>query len=305
VNTNNTAPCNDGNACTINDTCASGSCVSGAPLVCNDGNGCTDDSCNPASGCIYTNNTAPCSDGNACTTNDTCGGGTCVSGAPLICNDGNGCTDDSCNPASGCIYTNNSAPCSDGNACTTNDTCAGGTCVGGAPPDCNDGNGCTDDTCSPAVGCINTNNTAPCSDGNTCTAPDVCGGGSCISGPPVYSFGGFQQPVDNPPTINVGKAGRTYPVKWQLPLCSGGYVNRLSAVLYNPLRLRQVNCDNNSPVDTLETDTPGATTLTYDTGSNSYHYNWQTSSTFANKCYELLLELDNGTTQIARFSFTK
>jgi len=117
----------------------------------------------------------------------------------------------------------------------------------------------------------------------------------------VYSFGGFQQPVDNPPTVNIGKAGRTYPVKWQLPLCSGGYVSRLSAVVYNPLRVRQVNCDNNSPVDTLETDTPGSTTLTYETGSNSYHYNWQTSSTFANKCYELLLELDNGTTQTARF----
>jgi hypothetical protein len=121
----------------------------------------------------------------------------------------------------------------------------------------------------------------------------------------VYSFGGFLPPVDNLPTINVGKAGRTYPIKWQLPLCAGGYVGRLNAVLYNPLRIRQIACDTSAPQDALPSDTPGSSGLTYDVGSNQYHYNWQTNSTFANKCYELLIELDNGTTQIARFSFTK
>ena len=82
------------------------------------------------------------------------------------------------------------APCNDGNACTTSDTCGGGSCQGGAPPNCNDGNLCTDDTCYPASGCANTNNTAPCSDGNSCTAPDVCGGGSCQSGAAFYCSSG-------------------------------------------------------------------------------------------------------------------
>ena len=75
--------------------------------MCNDGNVCTDDSCNPATGCVYTNNTASCDDGNACTTADTCSGGACVGGTPLVCNDSNACTDDSCNPSSGCVYTPN------------------------------------------------------------------------------------------------------------------------------------------------------------------------------------------------------
>ena len=36
--------------------------------------------CNPTTGCVHTNNTAPCSDGNACTVGDVCSGGRCVPG---------------------------------------------------------------------------------------------------------------------------------------------------------------------------------------------------------------------------------
>jgi cysteine-rich repeat protein len=296
--------CDDGNACTDN-TCDGGTTCLSVPTNCDDHDPCTDDSCNPATGCIHTNNTASCDDGNACTTNDTCSAGVCVGGEPPNCNDSNGCTNDGCDPSSGCTHEDNTDPCNDGNACTTSDTCAEGACVGGAPPNCNDGNVCTDDTCYPATGCANTNNTAPCNDGNSCTAPDVCGGGTCHAGAAVYSFGGFQPPVDNLPIVNVGKAGRTYPVKWQLSLCAGGYVSRLNAVVYNPLRVREINCASNDPLDTLETETPGETSLTYDVGSNSYHFNWKTNTAFANRCYDLLLELDNGTTQTARFKFTK
>ena len=168
-----------------------------------------------------------------------------------------------------------------------------------------DGNVCTDDLCDGAGSCVHPNNTAPCSDGNACTAPDVCSGGACVSGPPVYGFKGFFQPVDNMPVFNVGQAGQTYPIKWQLPLCAGGFVSRLDVVKYNPLRYRQIACDSYSPQDTLETVTSGNSVLRYDTTAQQYIYNWQTSKTFATKCYELLLELDNGSTQVARFRFPK
>ncbi|HEX4823054.1 MAG TPA: hypothetical protein VFV19_01955 [Candidatus Polarisedimenticolaceae bacterium] len=176
--------CNDGNACTTDSCNPATGCVN-TPVTCNDGNACTDDSCNPASGCVYTNNTAACDDGNACTSGDTCSGGSCHGGGAVNCDDGNPCTDDSCNPASGCVHTNNTAPCSDGNACTTGDVCGGGSCHSGAPVVCNDGNACTDDSCNPASGCVYTNNTAPCDDGNLCTVGDTCGGGSCHGGAPV------------------------------------------------------------------------------------------------------------------------
>ena len=182
VNTNNTASCDDGDACTTADTCAAGVCVGGAPLVVDDGNVCTDDSCDPATGAVNTNNTAACDDADACTTADTCAAGVCVGGAPLNVDDGNVCTDDSCDPATGAINTNNTAACDDADACTTADTCAAGVCVGGAPLNVDDGNVCTDDSCDPATGAINTNNTASCDDGDACTTADTCAAGVCVGG---------------------------------------------------------------------------------------------------------------------------
>src|SRR5205807_1447118 len=180
------ATCNDGNACTTADVCASGTCVGGPPLNCDDGNGCTTDSCNPATGCVHTPNRAPCNDGNACTTGDTCANGSCAGGAPPNCNDANVCTDDSCDPATGCVHTSNTAPCNDGTPCTTADTVANGSCAGGAPPNCNDANVCTDDSCDPATGCVHTSNTAPCNDADACTTADTCAGGVCVGGAPPF-----------------------------------------------------------------------------------------------------------------------
>ena len=109
--------CNDGNACTA-DTCDPTRGCLFATIACDDGNVCTTDTCDATGGCVHTNNTAPCSDGNACTAGEVCSGGTCQPGTPRNCNDGNPCTDDSCNPTTGCVHTNNTASCDDGNACT-------------------------------------------------------------------------------------------------------------------------------------------------------------------------------------------
>jgi hypothetical protein len=103
----------------------------------------------------------------------------CVNNAD--CNDGNLCTTDVCNTGT-CSNTNNTLSCSDGNMCTTNDACSGGVCVGGAALNCNDGNACTNDSCIPATGCLNSNNSNPCSDGNACTTNDICSGGICVGG---------------------------------------------------------------------------------------------------------------------------
>jgi hypothetical protein len=179
----NTIGCTDGNACTQGDSCNGGSCQGGLPINCDDGNPCTADSCDPAAGCVHSNNTAACTDGNACTVGDQCSGGSCVSSGLVNCADNNPCTDDACTPAVGCVHVNGFGACSDGNACTANDACSGGACVPGGPLDCNDDNPCTTDSCSPAGGCSHANNSAACTDGNACTTNDTCSDGACQPGP--------------------------------------------------------------------------------------------------------------------------
>ena len=181
----NTAPCDDENICTLDDICKNGQCGGTSQLDCDDSNPCTDDLCDAVKGCIHLNNTAPCDDKNACTEGDTCSDGTCYGGPNLPCIDENICTNDSCDPAIGCVFTNNNSSCDDGNPCTVKDHCDSGECVGGGDLNCDDENPCTNDLCLPNMGCIHSYNTDPCDDGNACTVTDMCKSGSCISGAPL------------------------------------------------------------------------------------------------------------------------
>jgi len=77
-NPNNTAPCDDGSACSTGDTCDSGKCI-GVAVSCDDKNPCTTDSCNEkGGGCDHANNSSECDDGDICTTGDICEGGNCT-----------------------------------------------------------------------------------------------------------------------------------------------------------------------------------------------------------------------------------
>ncbi len=192
--------CDDLNPCTSSDVCKAGAC-GGVPYTCSDGRACTIDGCDGKGGCTFTLDSGSClvdgvcygqghhptgnpclvcdvdastsqlvpspgncDDANACTTGDQCKAGTCV-GTGATCNDQNPCTDDGCVPATGCKFTENTAPCSDGNACTSGDTCAAGTCVSGAL------------VCQCSVG-------QPCvDDGNLCNGVPQCVNGSCVIDP--------------------------------------------------------------------------------------------------------------------------
>jgi hypothetical protein len=169
--------------------------------LCNDGNFCTGDACDPLLFCVFPNKPTglACDDFLTCTNNDQCCEGTC-SGVS-VCNDGNQCTDDFGDEQNGCVCTIvpsfPGTPCTDGNACTEGEICDGfGTtdsCVGAVPVNCDDNNPCTDDSCDPAAGaggcglggngCLHTNNTSACDDNTLCNGREVCGGGTCNSGP--------------------------------------------------------------------------------------------------------------------------
>src|SRR5206468_72043 len=127
VHVNNTASCDDGMFCTVNDTCSEGVC-SGSPRNCDDNNPCTYDSCDEDNDvCVHENNDAnACDDGLYCTVNDACSNGVC-SGSPRTCNPYTPLTRASCDEANDtCVHVNNTAPCDDGLFCTVNDTCSEG-----------------------------------------------------------------------------------------------------------------------------------------------------------------------------------
>jgi cysteine-rich repeat protein len=290
--------CDDGNAVAgdgCSDTCTvePGYSCMGNPSDCHavcgdglvvDGEACDDENLTDGDGCS-----------SSCTVEDgwTCSGepSACapVCGDGLVrgteqCDDGaaNGTLQSCC--SGGCTFQPQGTACDDGNICT-DDVCDGADHCTTTPRSCDDGNACTDDSCNPASGCVNTPNGSPV----------------------FYDFAGFFAPINNPLVFNTGQAGRTFPVKFQLPRrCTSGYISRLDAVKYNPIRYAEIPCDSTLPVDPIEvTDTSGASGLRYDTTSNQYIYNWQTAKTFAGKCYELVLELDDGTSHYALFSFTK
>jgi hypothetical protein len=184
----NGTTCADGDLCDGTETCQAGSCSSGTPLSCADGNLCTTDTCLPATGCKFTAvaNDMPCADANLCNGAETCQGGTCSAGTPLVCNDANPCSSASCAPASGCSYQNvaNGTPCPDGDLCDGTETCKTGLCKNGTPLACDDANTCTTDACDPATGCKATAvaNGTSCADSNLCDGTESCQAGVCADG---------------------------------------------------------------------------------------------------------------------------
>jgi Glycine rich protein len=112
------------------------------------------------------------------------------------------------------------------------------------------------------------------------------------------TFGGFRQPVDNPPTVNTGRAGRTYPVKFQVRDQNGAVVTSLAAV--SSITHKKVACGafTGDPTDSLETEATGGTSLRFD--GDQFIYNWKTPTVAG--CYELFVTLADGSVHSANFS---
>ncbi len=150
-------PCEDGDPCTLDDTCNNGTCASGVVKACDDGNGCTADACKDGA-CTSTPKSAACDDGDACTLKDTCAAGACK-GVAMACDDGDPCTADMCrvglceHPAhkpgavAGCAPQNKSP---DAAGAGGESDAKGAT--GGQPADAGGGSGAADAGIAPADG---------------------------------------------------------------------------------------------------------------------------------------------------------
>ena len=183
--------CDDGEPCTVGDSCAGGACVGGPVNACDDANACTVDSCVPGGqGCVHA--PAQCDDGDPCTS-DSCDPSAGCLTAPLVCPVPSGpCVVAVCDAAQGgCVEAPapDGTSCDDGDACTSGDSCAAGVCAG-APLACDDGNACTTDSCF-AGQCISVPdlNAVACDDGDPCTVNDACSMGACAGSPKDCSDG--------------------------------------------------------------------------------------------------------------------
>ena len=107
--------------------------------------------------------------------------------------------------------------------------------------------------------------------------------------------------MDNPTTVNGGRAGQTYPIKWRCIAANGSYVRDLGIV--QAIGSRQVACLtlDHSTADALEESTSGNSVLRYSLKDEQFVYNWQTPNLSGTRCYDFVLVLADGTTHTAFF----
>jgi hypothetical protein len=114
-----------------------------------------------------------------------------------------------------------------------------------------------------------------------------------------YRFGGFYQPVDNTPTLNVAKGGSAIPVKFTLGSNQG-----MGILAAGSPSSQQVACDTDDPTDAIEqTVAATSSTLQYDPTTNQYTYVWKTSPAWSGTCRRLDVSLTDGSTHSALFRF--
>ncbi|HEX4897620.1 MAG TPA: PxKF domain-containing protein, partial [Candidatus Limnocylindrales bacterium] len=116
---------------------------------------------------------------------------------------------------------------------------------------------------------------------------------------PGYAFRGFFGPVDNPPVWNTAKAGSVIPVRFSLTDYQGMEIFASG----NPTSHARP-CTPGTR-DAIEEYVKGRSlTLTYDAGTDTYTYPWQTDKSWRG-CRSLIVKLADGQSFSANFVFAK
>ena len=115
--------------------------------------------------------------------------------------------------------------------------------------------------------------------------------------PITYNFSGFYQPVDNLPTLNKSKPGKSIPIRFSL-----GGDKGLNIFATGYPKSEAIACDSTATVDGIEETVPGKGDLSYNASTGRYEYDWGTSG-FPSGCRQFVMKLRDGSIQRANFIF--
>ena len=115
----------------------------------------------------------------------------------------------------------------------------------------------------------------------------------------IFNWNGFFPPVNNLPVINQAKGGSSVPVKFSL---GGDKGMNIFAPGY-PQSV-QVSCGSGEVLgEPSLVSSPGASSLSYASGSDQYSLVWKTEKSWAGTCRQLVVKLVDGTEHLAIFQF--
>jgi hypothetical protein len=116
-----------------------------------------------------------------------------------------------------------------------------------------------------------------------------------------WVFEGFLPPVDNPPVVNLAKAGSSVPLKWRLQHADGDLIRDIGVVA--SIQSQKIACATGPQDAVQETLTAGSSGLRYDPANEQFVYAWATQKSWAGTCRQLVLTLVDGTKHLANFRF--
>lgn len=116
-----------------------------------------------------------------------------------------------------------------------------------------------------------------------------------------YRFIGFSAPIENDGVLNVVKAGRGLPLKWQLLDANGQPSMTLTG---GAISVQSLACPVGTTEDQIEETVSGESGL-QNLGGGYYQLNWKTPVDYAKSCKTLRLDLGEGMYRTALFKFTR
>jgi hypothetical protein len=119
----------------------------------------------------------------------------------------------------------------------------------------------------------------------------------------AWEFVGFSAPVDNGGVLNIVKAGNAVPLKWRL--LQSDAATPVTSLTRATITSEGFACPGSTgQSDQLEEVASGGSGL-QNLGNGYYQLNWKTSKGYAGTCRRLRLDLGEGITRDALFTFTR